>query len=219
MITLKQNKITKNNSQYSFPLVNNKEYRYERKCNRKIKIENNIFEIDNQIKDKNNNLTLEFNYIINDVFNTNTNTCKNKDNNKVKIVYEKFNYNFNTEKGKKLIPNHPLKCINQKYNTKELNINQKYNNSHNNLNDEIINNDKNIKNNLLKKLFSLSPKNNLNDKNIIIQNNNINIKNNYNIKKKYPFVLNFNQNNKSTDNINNTIKKINILTINNNNRN
>ena len=219
MITLKQNKITKNNSQYSFPLVNNKENRNERKYNKKIKIENNIFEIDNKIKNKNNNLTLEFNYIINDVFNINANTCKNKNNNKVKIIYEKFNYNFNREKGKKIIPNHPLKCINQINNTRELTVNQNYNKSHNNLNDEIINNDKNIKNNLLKKLCALSPKNNLNDKNIITQNNNIYTKNNSNFKKKYPFPMNFNQKNKSSENINNNSNKIDLFPIINNNIN
>ena len=226
--TLKKNKITKNNSQYAFPLVNNKEYSNERKCNKKIILENNLNGIDKLIKDKNNNLTLELNHNINDIFNTNINsnkTCKNKDNifnsnNKEKIIYQKFNYNFNTEKGKKLIPNHPLKYGKPIYNTKELNKNQNYYNSHNNLNDDIVTNEKYIANNLLKKLFALSPKNEISDKNIIIQNNNINIKNNYNIKKKVPFVLNFNQRNESSENIiNNNHKKELFPIINNNNNN
>ena len=45
--------------------------------------------------------------------------------------------------------------------------------------------------------------NHTSDKNIIIQNNNININNNFNIKKKIPFVLNFNQKEKNTINLEN----------------
>ena len=222
---VKQNKIIKNNSQYAFPLVNNKEYRNGRKYNKKMKLEHNLNEIENIIQDKNNNLTLEINHNINDLFNPNT--CKNKNsilntNNKEKIIYQKFNYNFNTEKGKKLIPNHPLKLGKPIYNTKELNKNQNYYNSHNNLNDnDIITNEKFGTNNILKKLFALSPKNEMIDKNIIIQNNNININNNFNIKKKYPFVLNFNQREKngSLENINNNNQKKDIFPLINNNTN
>ena len=227
MNSLKENKMPKNNSQYAFPLVNNKEFSNQRKYNKKIKLEHNIKEVEKRMKDKNNNLTLEFNHNINDVFNINS--CRNKDNNilntnnKEKIIYKKFNYNFNTEKGKKLIPNHPLKYGMPIYNAKELNKNQNYYSSHNdnNINNDIITNEKYGDNNLLKKLFALSPKNNMNEKNIIIQNNNININNNYNIKKKYPFVLNFNQKEKngSLENINNNNQKKEILPIINNNNN
>ena len=70
-----------------------------------------------------------------------------------------------------------------------------YHQSHNNLEKENNNsNFKNYNNNvLLKKLFAMSPANQINNNNIIIQNNNININNNFNIRKKVPFVLNFNQ--------------------------
>ena len=224
MNTLKQDKITKNNSQYAFPLVNNREHTNERKYNKKIKLENNLYE--NIMKEKNNNLTLELYHNINDVYNINS--CKNQNNalnsNKKKVLYQKFDYNFNTEKGKKLIPNHPIKNAKPIYNTKELNKNQNYYVSHNNMinkENEIITNEKYNTNNLLKKIFALSPKNDNNDKNIIIQNNNININNNLNIKKKYPFILNFNQKEKiekndSLENIKNNKDKKEIFPILNN---
>ena len=207
MKPITQNKIVKNNSQYAFPLLNTKKYSNDRKYNKKV------LEIENIIKEKNNNLTLELNHNIDDMFSIKS--CKNKNlvNNgsNGKKINQKFNYNFNTEKGKKLIPSHPIKYELPIYNTKELNKNQNYYYSHNNLNKE---NDFSIKekyhyDGLLKKLFVLSPKNNMNDKNIIIQNNNININNNFNIKKKYPFILNFNQKEKnaSLENINNINNK------------
>ena len=216
--TVKKNKICKNNSQYAFPIVNNKECLNERKYNKKIK-ENNMYDVENIIKDKNNNLTLDLNNNIKDIFNINS--CKNKNNilktnNKEKIIYQKFNYNYNTERGKKLIPSNPLKYDTPIFDTKELNKNQNYYNN-NNLN--IDNNN----NNLLKKIFALSPKNNINDKNIIIQNNNIN--NNYNVKNKIPFIINFNQNQKGKNcslenlNINKNKEKKEILPIINNNIN
>ena len=227
MNSLKKNKINKNNSQYAFPIVNNKEYTIGCKYNKKMKLENNIYEIDNIIKDKNNNLTLELNNNIKDIKDIlNINTCKNQNllntNNKEKIIYQKFNYNYNTEKGKKLIPNHPLKYVKPSFDKKELNKNQNYyNNYNNNLNldnNDIIANEK-YNNNLLKKLFALSPKNEISDRNIIIQNNNIN--NNYNIKNKIPFIINFNQKEKSSENINNNKnkEKKEILPIINNNAN
>ena len=212
MNSLKQDKIIKNNSQYALPLVNNQKFNNERKHNRKIILENNLYE--NIMKEKNNNLTLDLNHNKNDLFNINS--CKNKNidlnsNNKKRIIYQNFDYNFNTEKGKKLIPNHPIKNIKPIFNTKELNKNQNYYISLNNLNNqenEIISNEK-YNSNLLKKIFALSPKNEMNDKNIIIQNNNININNNYNIKKKCPFILNFNQKekNESLENIKNNNKE------------
>ena len=178
-----------------------------------------MYDVENIIKDKNNNLTLDLNNNIKDIFNINS--CKNKNNilktnNKEKIIYQKFNYNYNTERGKKLIPSNPLKYDTPIFDTKELNKNQNYYNN-NNLN--IDNNN----NNLLKKIFALSPKNNINDKNIIIQNNNIN--NNYNVKNKIPFIINFNQNQKGKNcslenlNINKNKEKKEILPIINNNIN
>ena len=203
-----QNRIIKNNSQYSFPLVNTKNYQNDRKLNKKL------LEIENIKKEKNNNLTLDLNHNINDIFNIKT--CINKivanNGNNEKNSYKKFIYNFNTEKGKKLIPSHPIKYELPIYNIKELNKNQNYyNNSHNNLkkDNDITIKDKYKCGELLKKLFILSPKNEMNEKNIIIQNNNININNNFNIKKKYPFVLNFKQKEKncSLENINNNTNK------------
>ena len=219
--SLKQNKIIKNNSQYSFGLINNKKYNNERKYNKKIEIENNIFDINSIKKDKNNNMTLELNNNIKDIFSVYS--CKNQKNiininYKDKSVNEKYNYNYNTEKGKKLVPNYPLKYGIPTFNKKELNKNNQnnYNKSHNNIEQEIndiesIGKINNNRDHLIKKLFSLSPNNQLKDK-IIIQNNNNNINvniNNYNSKKKYPFVLNFNQKDKngSLENINNNINK------------
>ena len=192
----KQNKIIKNNSQYIFPMVNDKIYNNE----------NNLKE------NKNNNLTLEINYNIKDIYNINS--CKNSSlniNNKERNSEKKNAYNLSTEKGKKLIPNHPLKYgkISFGFKENELNKNNQkcYYKSHNNFEpqDNGNINYKNYNNNLLKKLFAMSPANQINEKNIIIQNNNININNNFNIKKKVPFVLNFNQKEKNIilENINN----------------
>ena len=194
--SLKKNKITKNNSQYIFPMVNNKIYDNER----------NIKE------NKNNNLTLELNQNVKDIFNINS--CKNGTlniDNKEKNSEQKHGYNLATEKGKKLIPNHPLKYGKISFGFKENELyknNQKcYYKSHNNFEQQenINSNYKNYNNNLLKKLFVMSPNNHnhTSDKNIIIQNNNININNNFNIKKKIPFVLNFNQKEKNTINLEN----------------
>ena len=194
--SLKKNKITKNNSQYIFPMVNNKIYDNER----------NIKE------NKNNNLTLELNQNIKDIYNINS--CKNGTlniDNKEKNSEQKHGYNLATEKGKKLIPNHPLKYGKISFGFKENELyknNQKcYYKSHNNFEQQenINSNYKNYNNNLLKKLFVMSPNNHnhTSDKNIIIQNNNININNNFNIKKKIPFVLNFNQKEKNTINLEN----------------
>ena len=172
----KKNKINKNNSQYNFPLVNIN--------NNKIKNSKYNFK-----ENKENNLTLELNNNIKEIYNINS--CKN---NKEKNAEKKDEYNFNSEKGKKLIPNHPLKDDNN------------YFKSHNNLEQDCENsNIKKYNNNVLKKLFVMTPSNQINDKNIIIQNNNININNNFNIKKRCPFVLNFNQKEKNSflDNINN----------------
>ena len=196
--SLKKNKITKNNSQYIFPMVNNK-----------------IYDNDKNIKDnKNNNLTLELNQNIKDIYNINS--CKNNGlniNNKEKNSEQKHGFNLATEKGKKLIPNHPLKYGKISFGFKENELyknNQKcYYKSHNNFEQQenINSNYKNYNNNLLKKLLVMSPNNHnhTSDKNIIIQNNNININNNFNIKKKIPFVLNFNQKEKNInlENINN----------------
>jgi len=227
--SLKQNKISKNNSQYSFPLVNQKEYYNQRKCNKKIKLEQILDEVNTKKKDKNNNMTLDLNHEIKDIMNINS--CKNQKN--VEINYKEkkiYNYNFNTEKGKKMIPNHPLKYGIPSFNTKELNKNQNQNyyyKSHNNLDQDNanVNNDIVIKendNNLIKKLFAISPNHRIEDR-IIIQNNNININKNFNIKKKYPFILNFNQKerNGSLENINkmNKEKKELFPIINNNNIN
>jgi len=212
--SLKQNKISKNNSQYSFPFVNNKEYNNQRKCNKKIKLENILDEVNTKKKDKNNNMTLDLNHEIKDILNINS--CKNQ-NNLDKNFKEKkiYNYNFNTEKGKKMIPNHPLKYGIPSFNKKELNKNQNcYYKSHNNLEQDNPNSNNDIiikenNNNLIKKLFAISPNHRIEDR-IIIQNNNININNNFNMKKKYPFILNFNQKerNGSLENLNN-INKIN----------
>ena len=194
--SLKKNKITKNNSQYIFPMVNNKIYDNER----------NIKE------NKNNNLTLELNQNVKDIFNINS--CKNGTlniDNKEKNSEQKHGYNLATEKGKKLIPNHPLKYGKISFGFKENELyknNQKcYYKSHNNFEQQenINSNYKNYNNNLLKKLFVMSPNNHnhTSDKNIIIQNNNININNNFNIKKKIPFVLNFKKKKKNTINLEN----------------
>ena len=211
--SLKQNKISKNNSQYSFPFVNNKEYNNQRKCNKKIKLENILDEVNTKKKDKNNNMTLDLNHEIKDILNINS--CKNQ-NNLDKNFKEKkiYNYNFNTEKGKKMIPNHPLKYGIPSFNKKELNKNQNcYYKSHNNLEQDNPNGNNDIiikenNNNLIKKLFAISPNHRIEDR-IIIQNNNININNNFNMKKKYPFILNFNQKerNGSLENLNNINKK------------
>jgi len=193
---LKQNKISKNNSQYIFPKVNNKIYEKEKHSK----------------ENKNNNLTLELNHNIKDIYNINS--CKNSDlniNNKENDSEPKHVCNLATEKGTKLIPNHPLKCEKISFGFKENELNKNnqkcYFKSHNNFEQQenINSNYKNYSNNLLKKLFVMSPNNQINDKNIIIQNNNININNNFNIKKKYPFVLNFNhlEKNINLDNINN----------------
>ena len=228
MHTIKKNTISKNNSQYVFPVVNNKEYINESDYNKKIKLVNNIFGLEKIMKDKNNNLTLELNNNakdikglndIKDMFNINS--CKNKNcvlytNNKDQIVCQKFNYNYNTERGKKLIPNHPLKYVKSNFEKKELNKNQNYynNNFNQDKNNDIISNEKynnNNNNNLLKKIFALSPKNDINNKNNIIKNNNINNNNiNYtNNKNKVPFVINFNQKDKNNplENINNNKNK------------
>jgi hypothetical protein len=225
--SLKQNKISKNNSQYSFPLVNQKEYHNQRKSNKKIKLEHILDEVNTKKKDKNNNMTLDLNHEIKDILNLNS--CKNQKN--IEINYKEkniYNYNFNTEKGKKMIPNHPLKYGIPSFNKKELNKNQNcYYKSHNNLDQDNsnANNDIVIKennNNLIKKLFAKSPNHRIEDR-IIIQNNNININNNFNIKKKYPFILNFNQKerNGSLENLNkmNKEKKDLFPIINNNNIN
>ena len=224
--SLKQNKISKNNSQYSFPLVNNKEYNNQRKYNKKIKLEHIIDEANIRKKDKNNNMTLDLNHEIKDILNVNS--CKNQNNLDKNFKEKIYNYNFNTEKGKKMIPNHPLKYGIPPFNTKELNKNQNYYyKSHNNLeqdnsnaNNDIILKENNS--NLIKKLFAISPNHRIEDR-IIIQNNNININNNFNIKKKYPFILNFNQKerNGSLENISkmNKEKKELFPIINNNNIN
>ena len=225
--SLKQNKISKNNSQYSFPLVNQKEYHNQRKSNKKIKLEYILDEVNIKKKDKNNNMTLDLNNEIKDILNINS--CKNQKNKEINYKEKNiYNYNFNTEKGKKIIPNHPIKYGIPSFNTKELNKNQNYYyNSHNNLDQDNINanNDIVIKennNNLIKKLFAKSPNHRIEDR-IIIQNNNININNNFNIKKKYPFILNFNQKerNGSLENLNkmNKEKKDLFPIINNNNIN
>ena len=196
--SLKQNKIIKNNSQYIFPLVNNK-----------------IYDNEKQLKEnKNNNLTIELNHNVKDIYNINS--CKNNDiniNNKENNYGQKHMYNLSTEKGKKLIPNHPLKYgkISFGFKENELNKNNQkcYYKSHNNFEPPAQDNNnfnfKNYNNNLLKKLFVMSPNNQINENNIIIQNNNININNNFNIKKKCPFVLNFNNKEKNIiiDNISN----------------
>ena len=172
-----------------------------------------IYNNENNLKEnKNNNLTLEINHNIKDIYNINS--CKNSSlniNNKERNSEKKYAYNLSTEKGKKLIPNHPLKYgkISFGFKENELNKNNQkcYYKSHNNFEpqDNGNINYKNYNNNLLKKLFAMSPANQINEKNIIIQNNNININNNFNIKKKVPFVLNFNQKEKNIilENINN----------------
>ena len=178
-------------------------------------VNNKIYDNDKNIKDnKNNNLTLELNQNIKDIYNINS--CKNNGlniNNKEKNSEQKHGFNLATEKGKKLIPNHPLKYGKISFGFKENELyknNQKcYYKSHNNFEQQenINSNYKNYNNNLLKKLLVMSPNNHnhTSDKNIIIQNNNININNNFNIKKKIPFVLNFNQKEKNInlENINN----------------
>ena len=110
-----------------------------------------------------------------------------------------------------MIPNHPLKNAKISFGNNDNELNkykqQKYYyKSHNNLEQDTENsNFKKYNNNILKKLFIMSPTNQMSDKNIIIQNNNININNNFNIKKKCPFVLNFNQKEKNNilENMNN----------------
>ena len=190
--SLKPNKINKNNSQYNFPMVNN----------------NNNNLRDNQ----NNNLTLELNQNIKEIYNINS--CKNKALNlsiKENKIDNKNEYSYTKEKGKKLIPNHPLKNAKISFGNNDNELNkykqQKYYyKSHNNLEQDTENsNFKKYNNNILKKLFIMSPTNQMSDKNIIIQNNNININNNFNIKKKCPFVLNFNQKEKNNilENMNN----------------
>jgi hypothetical protein len=172
-------------------------------------------------------MTLDLNHEIKDILNLNS--CKNQKNLEINYKEKKiYNYNFNTEKGKKMIPNHPLKYGIPSFNAKELNKNQNYYyKSHNNLEQDNsnANNDIVIKennNNLIKKLFAISPNHRIEDR-IIIQNNNININNNFNIKKKYPFILNFNQKerNGSFENLNkmNKEKKDLFPIINNNNIN
>ena len=132
-------------------------------------------------------MTLDLNHEIKDILNVNS--CKNQNNLDKNFKEKIYNYNFNTEKGKKMIPNHPLKYGIPPFNTKELNKNQNYYyKSHNNLeqdnsnaNNDIILKENNS--NLIKKLFAISPNHRIEDR-IIIQNNNININNNFNIKKK-----------------------------------
>ena len=110
-----------------------------------------------------------------------------------------------------MIPHNPLKygkLTIEKENELYKNNQKCYYQSHNNLEKENNNsNFKNYNNNvLLKKLFAMSPANQINNNNIIIQNNNININNNFNIRKKVPFVLNFNKKEKNIilENINNS---------------
>ena len=195
MNSIKQNKISKNNSQYIFPMVNN-----------------NINDIKKNIKEnKNSNLTLEINQNMKEIYNINS--CKHCLNINIneKNSDHKYGYIFPTEKGKKLIPHNPLKygkLTIEKENELYKNNQKCYYQSHNNLEKENNNsNFKNYNNNaLLKKLFAMSPANQINNNNIIIQNNNININNNFNIRKKVPFVLNFNQKEKNIilENINNS---------------
>ena len=195
MNSIKQNKISKNNSQYIFPMVNN-----------------NINDIKKNIKEnKNSNLTLEINQNMKEIYNINS--CKHCLNINIneKDSERKYGYIFPTEKGKKLIPHNPLKygkLTIEKENELYKNNQKCYYQSHNNLEKENNNsNFKNYNNNvLLKKLFAMSPANQINNNNIIIQNNNININNNFNIRKKVPFVLNFNQKEKNIilENINNS---------------
>ena len=195
MNSIKQNKISKNNSQYIFPMVNN-----------------NINDIKKNIKEnKNSNLTLEINQNMKEIYNINS--CKHCLNINIneKDSERKYGYIFPTEKGKKLIPHNPLKYGKlriEKENELYKNNQKCYYQSHNNLEKENNNsNFKNYNNNvLLKKLFAMSPANQINNNNIIIQNNNININNNFNIRKKVPFVLNFNQKEKNIilENINNS---------------
>ena len=195
MNSIKQNKISKNNSQYIFPMVNN-----------------NINDIKKNIKEnKNSNLTLEINQNMKEIYNINS--CKHCLNINIneKNSEHKYGYIFPTEKGKKLIPHNPLKygkLTIEKENELYKNNQKCYYQSHNNLEKENNNsNFKNYNNNvLLKKLFAMSPANQINNNNIIIQNNNININNNFNIRKKVPFVLNFNQKEKNIilENINNS---------------
>ena len=141
-------------------------------------------------------------------------SCKNKALNlsiKENKIDNKNEYSYTKEKGKKLIPNHPLKNAKISFGNNDNELNkykqQKYYyKSHNNLEQDTENsNFKKYNNNILKKLFIMSPTNQMSDKNIIIQNNNININNNFNIKKKCPFVLNFNQKEKNNvlENMNN----------------
>ena len=120
---LKQNnKINKNNSQYIFPMVNNN----------KICLKGN-FAFDNKI----NNLTLELNN--NNNINTSKNDITNFDlNNQEKIKYE---FNYKNGKGKKLIPNHPLKFEKKEFNNNQLKC---YYKSHNNIEQE--NENSNFKN-------------------------------------------------------------------------
>ena len=195
MNSIKQNKISKNNSQYIFPMVNN-----------------NINDIKKNIKEnKNSNLTLEINQNMKEIYNINS--CKHCLNINIneKDSERKYGYIFPTEKGKKLIPHNPLKygkLTIEKENELYKNNQKCYYQSHNNLEKENNNsNFKNYNNNvLLKKLFAMSPANQINNNNIIIQNNNININNNFNIRKKVPFVLNFNKKEKNIilENINNS---------------
>ena len=181
----KKNKINKNNSQYNFPLVNIN--------NNKIK-----FNEYNLKENKENNLTLELNNKVKEIYNINS--CKN---NKENNLGKKDEYNFTRDKGKKLIPNHPLKYDNILFGNKEIgfNLNNQncYYKSHCNLEQDNENsNFKRYNNSILKKLCVMTPSNPINDKNNIIQNNNININNNFNLKKRYPFVLNFKQKEKNS---------------------
>ena len=211
--SIKQNKISKNNSQYIFPMVNNN--MYDKKTHFK--------------ENKNSNLTLELNQNVKEIYNINS--CKHGLNINIneKNSEHKYGYIFPTEKGKKLIPHNPLKygkLTIGKENELFKNNQKCYYKSHNNFEKENNNsNYKNYNNNVLKKLFAMTPANQIDYNNIIIQNNNININNNFNIRKKVPFVLNFNQKEKNIilENINNSkttkVKKEIFPLINNNNLN
>ena len=209
--SLKRNKIHKNNSQYIFPVANDNNIINNKMKYYNILKEKKIYEPEKLVGNKNNNLTLELNHNLKEIYNINSCKNKNSSNKKEKNSEKKQEYNFSTEKGKKLIPNHPLKF--EKISFGYLDLEQYKNNpnyyykSQNNYEQEGIENCNYQKynNNILKKIFVMTPSNQINDKNIIIQNNNININNNFNLKKKCPFVLNFNQreNNIILDNINN----------------
>ena len=204
----KRNIINKNNSLYSFPLLNNNEFKNQ---NKEINLEQKLNEDNKILKDKNKNITLEINYDIKEIKDFyNVNSCRNEKKN---FKENTLNYrnNHNTEKRKKLIPTRPIKYGIPTFGKNELNKNQNYyQKSHSNLDkhsNDIMSEEKYRNNNIIKKLFPLSPRNQIYDK-ITIENNNICTNNNYNIKKKYPFILNFNQKekNSSLENANNNIK-------------